>query len=29
MEEVLNFSGPDFGGEVVDGEEVEIGRSWL
>lgn len=28
MEEVLNLRGPDFGGDVVEGEDVEIGRSW-
>lgn len=28
MEAVLNFRGPDFGGDVVEGEDVEIGRSW-
>lgn len=28
MEEVLNLSGPDLGGDVVEGEDVEIGRSW-
>lgn len=29
MEAVLNLSGPDFGGDVVEGEDVDIGRSWL